>query len=518
MKTGNKKTSLQANKSISVKEASGAERRFQEAIAFAKNGKDHKARKLLQSLISQYPDYVAALFELANTYIRQNDFHNAASLLAQAAMYNPADHRILGNLAAVYYELEAYDMAEIIFGQLRIITAGHYQIHFNLGNLYSKKKEYEAAATEYEKVLELRTDHYEAALGLGSCYDHLGRMNEAYNILNKSLSMASESILPSISAISALPRSIVKIDLQESMDQLRAKVGNQSPDTDNRFQFTEARIMDADGQFEEAWKLSCLANEYMANITAGEYASDHAKEKETLAWARSLKPIPGWENRKAETNVKSLFVLGPSRSGKSTTERMLLETGSVKGGFENLMVATAVRRANQISGRLSDNNFAALPEKAYPAFAHLLQRETENRANGMDLYTTTTPGLIINVPRIAMTIPNSRFIFVKRDIHDIAIRIFMRRYRSGNTYAYSLRRIKDYIHWYNELIDIWTRLFPERTKVIQYEDLAKNPDDIWQELINFCGLDKSAPGNLDLGNDTDAAAPYRKFMDEKMQS
>ena len=56
-------------------------------------------------------------------------------------------------------------------------------------------------------------------------------------------------------------------------------------------------------------------------------------------------------------------------------------------------------------------------------------------------------------PRSAQVPPNVRFIFVRRDHFDTALRIFMKPYRSGNHYAYDLKSIFEHLAWYDRMID-----------------------------------------------------------------
>jgi len=50
---------------ITEKDFVQAEARLKEATGLVRAGQERKAQKILSGLISRYPDYVAALFELA---------------------------------------------------------------------------------------------------------------------------------------------------------------------------------------------------------------------------------------------------------------------------------------------------------------------------------------------------------------------------------------------------------------------------------------------------------------------
>jgi len=72
-------------------------------------------------------------------------------------------------------------------------------------------------------------------------------------------------------------------------------------------------------------------------------------------------------------------------------------------------------------------------------------------------------------------IQNVRFIFVKRDLEDNLLRIFMRKYRSRNVYGYDLKAARDYILWYHEMMDLMAEKFPNLVRIFNYEDIVANP-------------------------------------------
>ena len=57
----------------------------------------------------------------------------------------------------------------------------------------------------------------------------------------------------------------------------------------------------------------------------------------------------------------SLFIIGPSRSGKTTVERLLGQVEGIKCGYESRLAERTARRTSQLSGLLTIRNPADLP-------------------------------------------------------------------------------------------------------------------------------------------------------------
>ena len=185
----------------------------------------------------------------------------------------------------------------------------------------------------------------------------------------------------------------------------------------------------------------------------------------------------------------------------------------VKRGYENPIVENAVRRAFQTAGLPTKDRIFELP----PAFDELCRdfylEELGERARSAKVFTNTHPGQIPGVLRIAAVLPNARFIFVKRDPDDVGLRIYMKKYRSGNNYAYDIGNIREFIAWYYQMIDVVAERIPNISTVIQYENMIADPAAALESVAELCGLAPPDGPLPQLGDDRGCAEPYREFMD-----
>jgi hypothetical protein len=210
----------------------------------------------------------------------------------------------------------------------------------------------------------------------------------------------------------------------------------------------------------------------------------------------------------APAQALSLFIVGPSRAGKSTLERLVAQLAGTKRGFESRLVEPAARRTSQQSGLLTVADPAGLPRSLDGRFREIYLEELRDFAEGARIVTDTHPGLIGSVGRIAATIPLARFIFVRRHLDDVALRMFMKPYRAGNHYAYDLATIFEHLSLYDEMSDLWIERFPSLTMSVEYEQMVADPAGTLARVARFCGASMPDAPLPKLRDDSGCAAPY----------
>src|SRR5262249_47180246 len=159
-------------------------------------------------------------------------------------------------------------------------------------------------------------------------------------------------------------------------------------------------------------------------------------------------------------------IIGPSRSGKTTMEQLVTTLEGVKCGYENPSVHRAVRRTFQSAGLLTTSDLAMLPPDLYPQCRDIYLEELAQRVGSARVFTNTTPGNIHAAPLMASTFPNSRFIFLKRNMTDNVLRIFQRKYNMGHPYSYDLKATRDYVAGYHQMIDLMADKLPDIVRIV----------------------------------------------------
>jgi hypothetical protein len=184
----------------------------------------------------------------------------------------------------------------------------------------------------------------------------------------------------------------------------------------------------------------------------------------------------------------------------------------VKRGYENPSVENAISRTYQDAGLLTTYTLDFLPPQFYPQVRELYAGEVARRAGAVRVFTNTHPGYIHEVGRLAQTLPNVRFIFVKRNLDDVVLRMFMRLYQRGNPYSYDLKSAREYVEWYYRMMDLMAEKLPEIVRVVRYEDIVADPGTALRTAADLCGVPITHGPIPALGDDRECAAPYRELM------
>lgn len=169
-----------------------------------------------------------------------------------------------------------------------------------------------------------------------------------------------------------------------------------------------------------------------------------------------------------------------------------------------------------MSGLLTLSNFTEFPKSLDGEFRKFYLEELRERAPHARIFTNTHPHAIHNVGRLATALPNCRFVFVKRNSYDLALRIFAMKYKSGNQYAYNIKTILEYLTWYHGMVDIWLEKLPSVCRVINYENMIADPRAALQTIVELCGAPLSDGVLTDLGDDRGCAIPYRGMIDSSL--
>jgi tetratricopeptide (TPR) repeat protein len=483
---------------------------LEQAEALRMQGQIDRARDLCEGLVRRYPDYFGALYTLGLIYIDKEQYPQALGFLVRAAMLNPRSWRALTALSAVYLKLGASEMAARTLEQAVAINPDDPSILLTLGEIYREEREYELAKDAYRKSYNLDPSLEAAAIGLGSCCAHLGSYAEASEIFQGLLKRGARSVT-ALFELTDLPASFVSLDLQKQFTRIAGGGKAEEGNFKNLAAFMQANILHNSGHFADAWKGLVAANR-MLHETIKQNAAELAETQRANLAQLKERRIKAAESIRRSGRTISLFILGPSRSGKTTMETLAGTLDGVKRGYENPSVENAIRRTFQGAGLLTADMFEVLPPRLDSVCRDIYLEELARRAGTAKVFTNTHPGRIHDAARVAAAFPDVRFVFVKRNLYDNMLRIYMRKYASGNSYAYDLATIRDHVTWYHAMIDVLVEKLPDITRVVHYEDMVADPAAALRVAADLCQLPMNHSPLPEIGDDRGCAEPYREFL------
>ena len=480
---------------------------LEEADLLRQQGKLDRAESICYALTRRYPNYVAAFHTLGLIYLDKREFDQALNALVRAAMFDPQNWMTLTALSLAYLRLGANEMAARTLQRALAIKPEDASIFASLGEIYRDDREYEMALDNYRKALALDPALLSASLGLSICLLAVGRSREAAHILEEAFKQGDRS--PQLlHRIAMLPTAIPGVDVLQALEVAAAQI--RDADAKNTTVFARAAALEKSGRHAEAWQELVSANRSLAATHREQLKAEENRRLRTLATLRAASAL-AVEGHSSGVHPVSLFILGASRSGKTSLERLITSLEGLKAGFENPIVETTLRRTLQAAALPPADRLTDLPPSLLKLFRENYLAELDRRAGPVGVFTNTLPERIHDILWMVSAIPRVRVVLMKRDPDDAALRIYMTKYLKGNSYAYDLAAIRRYLAWYNEMIELVAAKLPGRSEVIFYEDMADQPLGVLRKVAELCGLQATDKPLPTLAFDVGCAGPYRQW-------
>jgi tetratricopeptide (TPR) repeat protein len=481
----------------------------------------------LDEAVAQYeralsirPAYAEARNNLGNALHLLDRSEEAIVYYQKALAIRPDYAEAYFNIGAALRDLDRNEEAIAQYEKAIALWPNYAEAHNSLGNALDLARRYEDAIAHYEKAIVIRPNYADAHVNLGMALWALGRHEEAIQRYETLVAISPDyietlknrgDILSVLLALTQLPEPILTIDVLSRIDKLVAQGGREQAEFENLADFIRATVLDRSGRHAEAWAQLAAANRTVFLAGREDFLQMTARERANLERLRNS-PSTAVTGTIDEKQAISLFILGPSRSGKTTTEKLVSMLQDVKRGYEDPIVEKAVRRVCEMRGIEPTVWFEDLPPTLHPLFRDIYIEELARRVGTAKIFANTHPIRIHNADLIAGTIPNARFLLVKRNLEDNILRIYMRKYRGANFYGYDLKAARDHIVWYHHMIDLLAQKLPAIVHVIRYEDMIADPTAALRAAADLCGVPMTDRPLPVLGDDRDAAAPYRQFM------
>jgi hypothetical protein len=344
---------------------------------------------------------------------------------------------------------------------------------------------------------------------LASCLLNRGRLLDAAAVLDRSVARGQRS-LKILGLLASLPPGLSKFVALDELGKLQPSIEKAGASTASELAFAYCAALDQAGMHDKAWQhlvdANRTAHEACARVLPAEVAARDAAFKR-IANADSVIAAPD------PRYPISLFILGPSRSGKTTLENLLRNFDCVKAGGENTIVETALRKTWQSAGLPASHAIDQLPSHLWPDFRSRYLEELREKSGDASVFTLTVGERIADISILARIVPNVRILLVRRDSNDNVLRIFMARYAGGNSHAYSLPSIRAYLDWYSGMQDRVGKTFGAIANSVRYEDVVADPAKALSDAAALCGIQATPADNLTVYDDRGCSRNYLTLVD-----
>ena len=484
-----------------------------DAEAARKSGKLSKALALCKGLLQKYPDFFGAHHSISLVYRAQNDVKNTIGHLVVATALNPSNSNLQLDLALTYIEngdiLAARRLAS---AELQQYPESEYAM-FTFGKVIIANAEFDLALDHYKSFVKKFPKNNDALIALGRVYNELGMQGEAINAFQQSARKLKLQ-MGTLGALSRFPKEQVEIDIEKYILALDAAQTTKSARYKLQRGFAWANMLINKGSFKEGFRELKKVNLMQFKLVEKDVVRGINERKRIHEIVKKL-PVSAAQQPKISKNPVNVIIFGPSRSGKTTLERLLGTLPSVSRGFETKLISRAIKKtymdaAFPILSRAND-----LPKPLENGFRKNFLQAVAEITDGKSAYVCTHPGRIIDAHRIATTIPNTRLIFIKRNIDDVVFRMFATKYSNRNDHTYDLETAREYVNWYYEIQDMLLTRLPNVSMVINYEDMAENPAATLEKVKSFCGIGGEIGELPNIGDDRGCSKPFLEFMENE---
>ena len=456
-------------------------------------GKLDEAITSFNKALSLKPDYAEAYNNMGVTLKDQDKIDEAIGAYNKALSLKPDYAEPYNNMGNALKDQGKLVEAIKAYNKTLAIKPDHAEAYNNMGNALQDQGKLDEAITSFKKALSLKPDHAEAYNNMGNALQDQGKIDEAITSFKKALVIKPDYV--------EVARNLVKLPINSICEQtileLNKKLSLISDNIDDQRQklFFEANLFSHKGMYEEAFKIFVDANSLKSEENILSVKSEQKQ------YDAAINRISRWSvnlQSKEKAPVKKLFLLGPSRSGKSTLEKLLTGSPNVCPMFENINL------------QATDESEPSTEEFQKRSMVDLFYHDEKNLYKiGYNLITSTNPESMFQIDRLIDTLSNSFCIFVKRNRTDIASEMFTREYRKGNFHSYDHSSILKYLDTYEAIWEIIRQKVPHLSLEISFEDILSEPLETIKKISQMTGisLEVSNPPNRSI---TNLPSPFRE--------
>ena len=465
-------------------------------VLFEARGSKTEAVEANQTAVALSPQDAEAHNNLGNTLKELGRLKEAESSYNKAIALMPNYAEAYCNLGITLHGLGRLDKSEESYNQAIALKPELAEAHINLGITLQELGRLKEAEASYNQAIKLTPDDAEAYCNLGNALKELGRLNDAETSFTKAIALMpnfaeahsnlgvvfqelgrlEESKASFIKAIALMPnfmdaaRNLVKLPVGyldlHALNLCEKAVGtlDNSLEHQIKYFFFQGNLLKHRGFLDQSFVMFCKANKLKLGLSRDKVKVAAKKNIDSLMrikkWVPSLPQLAG-------KGLTKLFIMGPSKSGKSSLEHILSKSSYVKTLYETI-------EHNQL---IKDNGYRGDTNELL--FENLFaQSEGKLLNESYEVVTCTNPGSIFYSDYLIDMLPDTYFIIIKRDLKDVSPEIFTTEYKTENIHSCDANEISNYLDVYYRICQSLALKVPERCLTVSFEDIIRAPEYI----------------------------------------
>jgi Tfp pilus assembly protein PilF len=440
------------------------------------------AAKMFDIAVSLNPNYSEAHFNLAVTYNDLNQKQLAIDSFKKAIEINPNypdAHNNLGNtlrdIGDLKASIESFEWA---------IAYKHdfAEAHNNLGSALNDFGRTEDAIQSFKKALTYKSDYPRVLFNLALTYKEVGNKKLSLKMIEKALKLSPQW------SDAHLELSRLK-KYKKNDPQIALVLGLISNDEVNlsdliNYNFTLAKIYEDLEDYQKQFKYLNEANKLRKKESGYSFDRDISLFYNIKESFKSPPSILNHSEINSE-DIKPIFILGMPRSGTSLVHQILSSHHLVHGAGEltklyKFVMPHVKNHSGSNSSKISKSDLQLIRHQ-YLDYLESLNVSEKIIIDKMPLNFRFT-GFVI------AAFPEAKIIHMKRDPMAICWSIY-KNFFPGNSYSYDQEDTASYFGLYENLMEFWDNLYPNKVYDFSYEKLTSNQEEETRNLLEYCGLD-----------------------------
>ncbi len=488
-------------------------------------GEKDEAEKYCREAVRLAPAFPEGLSNLGNVLRAQDNLKDAKDCYRIALKMRPNVAMIHGNLGQALQQEGNLDEAIKCYNQASALDPRSPRFESYLASALSEKEDFNGAIEHFRKALALKPDFPEALNGLGSVLHEKGDFKAAIHAFEEALKKKPDFA----DAFSNLAGAYAELgDMDKAVLYYREAIRCDSDFTGayavlathlrDKLPGEDVQIMKDFLAREHLndWKRSTLhhglAHFYDAKKEYG-LAGEHAaqgNEKRKEVWIRQGKTyaredhtgfvtflikqfqpsfferVKGW-GLETETPV---FIFGMPRSGTTLLEQIL-------GSHPRMFGAGELPISKEVFDTIPKwMNMQAAPAVCAPHITReVTQMAAKEHMSRLVAYHPTADRIVDKMPDnylwvgfLSAIFPKAKFIYSKRDMHDIAVSCWITNFKQIR-WACDQEDIANRIRNHMRIMDHWKKVLPVPMLEVEYEQTVDDLEGVARKMIDFCGLE-----------------------------
>ena len=462
-----------------------------EAILFNISGACFTEINQIESAISAFKqaidiksDYAEAYFNLGVAYQKVSQLENSFESYNNAIKFNHAYSTAHNNIGIIFLEKNQLNSALKSFEWAIAYSPSYAEAHNNLGKTLQELKQFESARNHFNKAISLNSNYAQALNNLGVLNEIVNLSEDAIKSYKKAIDVNPEHA-EAYRNLSRLITFKTKDKLIDQMELFYSK-SNLSLFDKTRLSFALAKVYKDLENNDHYFKFLNEGNKLRKEELNYSFNQSKDFHSELIKLFSSPQPSIKKKNVSKSQEIKPIFIVGMPRSGTTLVEQILSSHPLVHGAGELLTL-------RKIISPILENHLREKNKSLFEADLMKIRQKYLDQLSDLGtkekIITDKMPVNFRLIGFILTAIPEAKIIHIKRNAIATCWSNYSHFFTAGNGFSCDQKDLVNFYCLYQEIMDFWNELFPNKIHNMSYEELTTNQRIETQEILKYCDLD-----------------------------